>query len=170
MWAILLWLFCSKMLCTCLCVPYVSYGLVCVGNCALALLRTCRTKSKVRCFYQICDGCPSHVSSCHAASKQSSLLLRRTLQTRNPRSTTLPDKKQILQLLVLLQLLKSTSLSVAPQDVWSFGVYREVWQLLQLLILLQLLASTSSSAAPQDVRPLRRYEIRFHKAAVTAYL
>ena len=80
------------------------------------------------------------------------------------------QKQKLLQLLVLLQLLKSISLSVAPQDVWSFGVYREVWQLLQLLILLQLLASTSSSAAPQDVWSLRRYEIRFHQAAVTAYL
>ena len=75
------------------------------------------------------------------------------------------EEKKLLQLLVLLQLLKSTSLSVAPQDVWSFGVYREVWQLLQLLILLQLLASTSSSAAPQDVWSLRRYEIRFHQTA-----
>ena len=90
------------------CVPYVRYGLVCVGNCASALLRICRTKSKVRFVYQICDGCPSHVSSCHAASKQSSLLLRCTLQTKTLAAKPSQIKK-LLQLLVRLQLLNSTS-------------------------------------------------------------
>ena len=149
------------------CVPYVSYGLVCVGNFALALLRIWRTKSKVRCFYQICDGCPSHVSSCHAASKQSSLLLRRTLQTRKPGSKTLPDKK-LLQLLMLLQLLKSISLfRCAPGRL---VVRRLQKSLATFATLNSLAASTSSSAAFQDVWSLRRYEIRFLQAAVTAYL
>ena len=38
------------------CVPHVMYGVVFVDHFALALLRICMTKSKVRCCYQICDG------------------------------------------------------------------------------------------------------------------
>ena len=38
------------------CVPHVMYGVVAVENFAIALLRICMTKSKVRCCYQICDG------------------------------------------------------------------------------------------------------------------
>ena len=39
------------------CVPHVMYGLVSVVNLAVALLRICMTKSKVKCCYQVCDGC-----------------------------------------------------------------------------------------------------------------
>ena len=61
MWTILLWLLFESVVYMS-CVPYVRCGLVCVGNFALALLRICRTKSKLTLFYQICDGCSSHVS------------------------------------------------------------------------------------------------------------
>ena len=35
--------------------------LMCIVNFAVALFLTCKTKTKVRFCYQICDGCPSHV-------------------------------------------------------------------------------------------------------------
>ena len=41
------------------CVPHVMYGLVCVVNLAIALLRICMMKYEIRCCYPICDGCPS---------------------------------------------------------------------------------------------------------------
>ena len=43
------------------CVPYVMYGLFVFVVVAIAFLLTYKTKTKERCCYQICDGCPSHV-------------------------------------------------------------------------------------------------------------
>ena len=121
------------------CVPYVTYGLVCVGNFALALLRICKAKSKVRFVYQICDGCTSHVSCCHAASKQSSLLLRRTFQTRNPRSKTLPETKTLAALSTLAALKKHFPFRCAPGRL----VVRRLQRSLATLATLNSLAAFS---------------------------
>ena len=43
------------------CVPYVMYGLVVVENSAVALLLTCKTKTKITYCYEYCDGFPSNV-------------------------------------------------------------------------------------------------------------
>ena len=63
-----------------------------------------------------------------------------------------------------MQLLARTFLSVAPQDVWSFGIYTQLlqllqffvilqfWQLLQLLIILQFLATLADLSTLQQQR------------------